>query len=66
MIRKFLNEHETVASILTIVLAVAAINGWLTSDIRDDIKVAHSRIDSQNTRLDQLYSVMMDLIKEKR
>ncbi len=39
-------EHQTIASILTIILSFIAINSWMTSDIRSDIKETNKRIDA--------------------
>jgi hypothetical protein len=46
MIKKFLEEHTTIASILTIVISVMAINNWLVSDVRQDTKETNKRIDN--------------------
>lgn len=49
-VKKSLNalftEHQTIASILTIIVSFIAINSWLTSDIRADIKETNKRIDN--------------------
>lgn len=42
----FFEEHQTVASILTIIIAIATINNWMTRDIREDTKQTNKRIDS--------------------
>ena len=39
-------EHQTVASILTIIVSFMAIGSWQTSDIRTDIKETNKRIDA--------------------
>ena len=39
-------EHQTAASILTIIIAFITINSWMTADIRSDIKETKKRIDS--------------------
>jgi hypothetical protein len=46
MIKKLILEHQTIASVLTIILSVAAINAWWTSDLRQDTKDLNKRIDA--------------------
>ncbi len=40
------NEHQTIASILTIIMSIMILNSWMTSDIRGDIKETNKRIDA--------------------
>ena len=46
MIKSFLNEHQTVASVLTIIVSMIVITSWMTADIRIDIKETNKRIDA--------------------
>lgn len=39
-------EHQTVTSILTIIVSMMAISAWMTSDIKADIKQTNNRIDA--------------------
>ena len=63
MIKKFLEDHQTIASILTIIISVVAINGWQVSDIRQDIKETNKRIDGymqeSNQRIDGLFQFVL-------
>lgn len=45
-IKNFLEEHQTIASILTIIISMVVINGWMISDIRQDTKDLNKRIDA--------------------
>jgi len=45
-ILSFFEEHQTVASVLTMVISFMAIGSWQTSDIRADIKETNKRIDA--------------------
>ncbi len=72
MIDYFMCHIGEVASMIVIVSTVVGMIRWshnkLHADImqiRDDVKQAHSRIDAVGNRVDNLYNVMLMMLKEK-
>lgn len=63
MITKFLNEHQTIASVLTIIVSMIVITSWLTSDIKTDLRDMRHEMRETNKRIDALFHFV--LTKEK-
>ena len=52
-------EHQTAASILTIIIAFITINSWMTADIRSDVSNIRSDIKETNKRIDSLFNYVL-------
>ncbi len=56
--------------VLTIIFSQASIMSgilfWFMSDIKSDIKKVEDDLRNQNSRIDQLYQMFVDLLKEGR
>ena len=63
VIKRFFEEHQTVASILTIIASMIVINGWMVSDIRENVNQIHADVRETNKRIDALFHYV--LTKEK-
>ncbi len=50
----------------TIIGVLGAFTFWLFSKLDTDIKTASQRMDAQMQRIDQLYQMFIDLLKEKK
>ena len=59
MIKKFLNEHQTISSVLTIILSMMIINGWLISDVRSDVREIREDVREVTKRIDSLYHFVL-------
>lgn len=66
MLLKFLNEHKTIASVLTIIVSMIVITQWMTADIRENGKETNKRIDAlsrdirdTNKRIDGLFQFVL-------
>jgi hypothetical protein len=51
---------------LSIIATVLGTAYYIHRDIKTDIDVQTCRLDQSNTRIDQLYSMFVDLLKEGR
>jgi len=49
-----------------IIASLGAFTFWLFTKLDTDIKALSNRIDQSNTRIDQLYQMFIDLLKEKK
>lgn len=45
-IKNMFLEHQTIASILAIIISVMTLNSWMTADIRADTRETNKRIDA--------------------
>lgn len=50
----------------TIIASLGAFTFWLFTKLDTDIKALSNRIDQSNERIDQLYQMFIDLLKEKK
>lgn len=48
----------------TIIGVLGAFTFWLFTKLDNDIKSVATRMEQQNTRIDQLYQMFIDLVKE--
>mgnify|MGYP001563050070 CR=1 FL=1 len=53
-------------TVFTIVGSLGAFTFWLFTKLDNDIKTLGTRIDGQSQRIDQLYQMFVDLLKEKK
>ncbi len=51
---------------ITVIGVLGSFIFWLFNKLDSDIKTSNQRIDSQNQRIDQLYQMFIDLLKEKK
>lgn len=52
-------EHQTIASILTIIISFIAINGWMMSDVKSDVSEIRADIRETNKRIDALFHYVL-------
>lgn len=43
---RFFQEHQTISSVLAIIISVMTLNSWMTADIRADTRETNKRIDA--------------------
>ncbi len=51
---------------LTIIGSLGALTVYICSKLDSDIKATNARADAENARIDQLYNMFVDLLKEKK
>lgn len=54
------------ASVITIIGTLGGMMFYFISKIDADIKAINARADVQNARIDQLYQMFVDLLKERK
>lgn len=63
MIRKFLEDHQSIASVLTIIVSIVVINNWQFNRLENRFESFCSRSES---RTDKLYEMFVDLLKDMK
>ncbi len=51
---------------LAIIGSLGAFIFWMFTKLDNDIKALSARLDAQNNRIDQLYQMFVDLLKDKK
>jgi hypothetical protein len=51
---------------ISIILTVLGTGYYLHREVKEDINVQTSRVDQANSRIDQLYQMFVDLLKERK
>ena len=51
---------------ITIIGTLGTFTYWLFTKLDEDLRAMHHRIDQANQRIDQLYQMFVDLLKERK
>ena len=58
-VKGIFEEHQTIASVLAIIISMIGINTWMTGDIRADNRETNAQIRETNRRIDELFHYVL-------